>query len=337
MSSSDWFAVIVAVGFIGAAASVGAVYLWRWRKRQSLVRQRAKEDGGQFVEAQAALDRGDPLRAVNILRTPWKPVGGSLRECLVLTSAYSSIGADGLATDAFLAAAKLLKATDGEGNHPLRPSEAALVRQWLPRIPDDDMATQIRDLHPELELSASERRGGRKAGNAPVIELLDELATRIANDAHNAQADTRRWHTWNNLLGVLAAAAAAFAAVTAGFFEPTGLEKLIVVIPALVAAALSATLTTLKPSEQEQAAAVREGSLADLGQQMEMFQRLDLDAATGEELQRQVITEVYERAARANRRPVSMPLLDAGRARSTNQSERDKPTVRYQPPSQRPD
>jgi hypothetical protein len=321
MSATEWAVIAaLAAGFM-ILLLVGLRYSVRWRARRSLIRQRAVEPGGRFIEAEAALGRGDPWRAIALIGIPSDLAAKSdvrLREAVLLTAAYSTIGADGKATDAFLVAAQRLLEDDVQKIERLRPSEAAIVRQWLPRIPNEDTIDRIHTLHPELQLATSERTGGQRVSDA--IELLEELATRIVHDARNAQADTRRWHTWNNLLGVFAAAAAAFAAVTAGFFEPSGLQKLVVVIPALISAALSATLTTLKPSEQEQEAAVRESSLVDLGQQMEMFQRLDLDAATGDELQREVINEVYERAARANLRPVSIPLLDAGRARLANHS-----------------
>jgi hypothetical protein len=189
----------------------------------------------------------------------------------VLADAYGRLGADGRAADASMYA---VGQPEQQSSLQLSATEATDIRRWLARLADPSISSRIRVARPDLFPTGLPGAAGAAAPNIDfaTAALLDELAGRVESQIGVAHAETIRWSRLNLRVGVLAATAATGAGVAAGFTEFTGWARLWIVVPALGSAAFSALLATMKPSEREQAAQVREKALTNLAEQIQLFE-----------------------------------------------------------------
>jgi hypothetical protein len=125
---------------------------------------------------------------------------------------------------------------------------------------------------------------------------------RVIRQGREAEKRRRRNNTINVALGAVAAAAAA----GAGISGVAGHAKVLIGLLALVSAATSTILITLKPAETAEVAKKTAEALADLSSEIELFE-------TGEEHKpeevRQAVIEVQNRLSAAKNRPPLVPLI----------------------------
>jgi hypothetical protein len=287
---------------IGAAAGVLAVALIvalvlfvrrnRFRVRRQVGRVLApsatsKVDSNvRLPAARAAYERGD-YRRVCVLLTDKSGApleAGSLSGQLLLAGACDHLGGEQSSVEAFQAAVKILP-DDAEGRKreiaSLVPSEQLIFEDLAQRFPN--LAT-----------------GGLVA--SAQTNSLANYRQRVIREGQEADKRRGRDNTINVALGAVAAAAAA----GAGISGVAGHVKVLIGLLALVSAATSTILITLKPAETAEIAKKTTEALADLSSEIELFE------TSGEhkpEEVRQAVIEVQNRLSAAKNRPAPRSLI----------------------------
>jgi hypothetical protein len=131
---------------------------------------------------------------------------------------------------------------------------------------------------------------------------LARLRQRVVGQCREAERRSWRFRIINVTLG----AAAALAAAGAGFSGASKSPTLLIELFALVSAALSTILITLKPAETAESADKTAKALTDLAAEIELFETTGKDHSA--EAIHNAVTEVQHRLSAAKNRPRLIPL-----------------------------
>jgi hypothetical protein len=315
--------------FIGAAAGILAValivalVLFVRRNRFQAWRQVGKvlappatskiDPEGRRAAARAAYERGDYRRVCALLTDKSGALheAGSFHDQLLLAGACDQLGGEQSSVEAFLAAEKLLPGDAEEKKQKIAslvPSERLIFEDLAQRFPNH-------------------------ATRGPVARAqtssLANYRQRVIWQGREADKRRGRNNTINVALGALAAAAAA----GAGISGVAGHAKVLIGLLALVSAATSTILITLKPAETAEVAKKTAEALVDLSSEIELF---ETERHTSEEVHQAVI-EVQNRLSAAKNRPPLVPLIPpsapSNERRGQGEAGENTPTT-SQPPTE---
>lgn len=284
-----------AVGILAIALIVALLLFFRrkrfrvWRQVGRVLAPSAASKADSTVRlpaARAAYERGDYRRVCALLTdksgAPLK--ADSLSDQLLLAGACDQLGGEQSSVEAFQAAVKILP-DDAEERKikiaSLVPSERLIFEDLAQRFPD--LAT-----------------GGPVA--SAQANSLANYRQRVIREAR--EADKRRGR--NNMINVALGAVAAAAAAGAGISGVAGHAKVLIGLLALVSAATSTILITLKPAETAEVAKKTAQALADLSSEIELF---ETGGEHDAEQIRQAVIEVQNRLSAAKNRPPLVPLI----------------------------
>jgi hypothetical protein len=290
------------IAFIGAAVGILAVALivglvlfvrrnrfrvWLQVGRVLAPSATSKVDPNvRLPAARAAYERGDYRRVCALLTDKsGAPVDAdSLSDQLLLAGACDQLGGEQSSVEAFQAAVKILPSDAEERRKKvasLVPSEQLIFEDLAQRFPN--LATRVPVAIAQTNSLANYRQ-------------------RVIRQAR--EADKRRGR--NNKINVALGAVAAAAAAGAGISGVAGHAKVLIGLLALVSAATSTILITLKPAETAEVAKKTAEALADLSSEIELFETGE--EHTAEEV-RQAVIEVQNRLSAAKNRPPLVPLI----------------------------
>ncbi len=307
-------ALIGAGAGILAVALIAALVLFvrrgqfrQWRQIRNVLAASATSSGDSTARlsvARAAYERGDYRRVCALLtkRTGDLYDHDSLPDQLLLAAACDQLGGDERTVAAFRASVAIL-ADDRKRIASLLPLEQLIFADLAQRFPDLAEGV-VAIVSPG---SVAEQLGSQ-------TNSLAKLRQRVIGQRREADQRRRRYFMLNIVLGGIAAAAAA----GAGISGVSGSAKVLIGILALVSAATSTILITLKPAEAAEVARKMAEALGDVSSEIELFE-------TGEAHKpgeiREAVMEIQNRLSAAKSRPRLVPLVALSEEDTSNSSQ----------------
>ena len=263
---------------------------------------------GMSVATRSAFARGDYMAVIELARP-----GVNAQIKLLLAQSYARIGADVLAANtasdaitAILAGGPDWSAANAVKGFSVPETQA--LRRWLDRL---DGIEGLDGINQERLAGLRESVLGlapeRLEESVQLGSELDEMRQRVAAERRAEQNAISR-NRWINLVaGTLAGGLAA----TSGVFGVTKGPTAVIALLAFASAAITATLTALKPAEREKESKVRADALGQLAAAIDFF---DIDRPEDAPGLLPAVKAVHERLAVAEGRGTIVPLVASSKS-----------------------